>query len=113
MLRTPALTAAIANTAECINKLVSGFDLSVASLAITIAEPATVISHHKLHFPNISGWMVVIPYKARDITCEMVVIPCEARDITCEARGITCETRDITCEARGITAPGTLPYGPP
>lgn len=103
---------AIAHTAECSNKLVSGFDLSVASLAITIAEPATVISHHKLHFPNISGWMVVIPYKARDITCEMVVIPCEARDITCEARGITCETRGITCETRGITALGALPYGP-
>ena len=75
---------AIAHTAECSNKLVSGFDLSVASLAISIAEPATVISHHKLHFPNISGWMVVIP----------------------------CETRGITCEARGITAPGALPYGP-
>ena len=88
----PALTAAIANTAGFINKLVSGFDLSVASLAITIAEPATIISHHKLHFPSISGWMVVIP--------------CEARDITCEAKG-------ITCEARGITAPGALPYGPP
>lgn len=42
--------------------------------------------------------MMVIPYKARDITCEMVVIPCEARD--------------ITCEARGITALGALPYGP-
>ena len=86
----PALTAAIANTAECINKLVSGFDLSVASLAINIAEPATVISHHKLHFPSISGLMVVIP---------------------CEARGSTCEARGTTCEARGITAPGALPYG--
>ena len=103
--RSPALAAAIANTAECINKLVSGFDLSVASLVISIAEPATVISRHKLHFPSISGWMVVIPCEARDITCEMVVIPCEARGITCEARG-------ITCKARGITAPGALPYGP-
>ena len=91
MRRSPALTAAIANTVECINKLVSGFDLSVASLAISIAELATVISHHKLHSPSISGWMVVIPCEARDITCEMVVIP---------------------CEARGITAPGALPYGP-
>lgn len=88
---SPALTAAIANTAECINKLVSGFDLSVASLAISIAEPATVISRHKLHFPSISGRMVVIPY---------------------EARGVTCKARSITCEARGITAPGALPYGP-
>lgn len=95
---SPAITIAIANTAECINKLVSGFDLSVASIAITIAEPATVISRHKLHFPSISGWMVVIP--------------CEARGITCEARIIPCETRGITCEARGITAPGALPYGP-
>lgn len=99
MRRSPALAAAITNTAECINKLVSGFDLSVASLAISIAEPATVISRHKLHFPSISGWMVVIP--------------CEARDITCEAKGITCEARGITCKARGITAPGALPYGPP
>lgn len=89
---SPAIAAPIANTAECINKLVSGFDLSVASLAITIAEPATVISRHKLHFPSISGWMVVIP---------------------CEARGITCKARGIICEARGITAPGALPYGPP
>ena len=63
-----------------------------------MAEPATVISHHKLHFPSISGWMVVIP--------------CEARDITCETRGITCEAKGITCEARDITAPGALPYGP-
>lgn len=98
MRRSPALTAAIANTAECINKLVSGFELSVASLAISIAEPATVISRHKLHFPSISGWMVVITY--------------EARDIPCEVRGITCEMRDITCEARDIIAPGALPYGP-
>ena len=36
----------------------------------------------------------------------MVVIPWKAR-------GITCEARVIPCEARGITAPGTLPYGPP
>lgn len=86
--------------------MVSGFDLSVASLAISIAEPATVISRHKLHFPNISGWMVVIPCEARGITFK-------ARDITCEARGITCKARGITCEARGITAPGALPYGPP
>lgn len=93
-----ALTAAIANTAECINKLVSGFDLSVASLAITIAEPATVISRHKLHFPSISGWMVVIP--------------CKARGINCKARGINCEAKGINCEARGITAPSALPYGP-
>lgn len=91
MRRSPAIAAAIANTAECINKLVSGFDLSVASLAITIAEPATVISRHKLHFPSISGWMVVIP---------------------CEARGITCEARSITCEVRDITALGALPYSP-
>lgn len=96
--RTPAIAAAIANTAECINKLVSGFDLSVASLAISIAELATVISHHKLHFPSISGWMVVIP--------------CESRGITCESRGITCKARGITCETRGITAPSALPYGP-
>lgn len=99
MRRTPAIAAAITNTAECINKLVSGFDLSVASLAISIAEPATVISRHKLHFPSISGWMVVIP--------------CEARGITCKARVIPCEARGINCEARGITAPGALPYGPP
>lgn len=105
MRRSPALAAAIANTAECINKWVSGFDLSVASLAITIAEPATIISHHKLHSPSISGWMVVIPCEERGITCK-------ARGINCEARGITCETRGITCEARGITAPGALPYGP-
>lgn len=59
---------------------------------MSIAEPATVISRHKLHFPSISGWMVVIP---------------------CEARGINCEARDINCEARGITALGALPYGPP
>lgn len=25
---------------------------------------------------------------------------------------IPCKARDITCEARGITAPGALPYGP-
>ena len=100
-----ALAAALANTAECINKLVSGFDLSVASLAITIAEPATVISHHKLHFPNISGWMVVIPCEARDNTYE-------TRGVTCKARGITCKARGITCEARGIIAPSALPYGP-
>ena len=99
MRRSPALTAAIANTAECIIKLVSGFDLSVASLAISIAEPATVISRHKLHFPSISGWMVVIP--------------CEERVITCKTRGATCEAKGATCEARGITALGALPYGPP
>lgn len=98
MRRSPALTAAIDNTAECINKLVSGFDLSVASLAISIAEPATVISRHKLLFPSISG--------------RMVVIHCEERGITCEARGIICEAKGINCEARGITAPGALPYGP-
>ena len=110
---SPALTAAIANTAECIIKLVSGFDLSVASLAITIAEPATAISHHKLHFPSISGWMVVIPCEARDNTYETRGVTCKAKGINCEARGVTCETRDITCEARDITALGTLPYGPP
>lgn len=110
---SPALTAAIANTAECINKLVSGFDLSVASLAITIAEPATIISRHKLHFPSISGWMVVIPCEARSITWEMRGITCKARDITYEARDITCEERGVICEERGITAPGALPYGPP
>lgn len=109
---SPALTAAIANTAECINKLVSGFDLSVASLAISMAEPATVISRHKLHFPSISGWMVVIPCEARDITCEAKGINCKARGINCEARGINCKARGITCEARGITAPSALPYGP-
>lgn len=92
MRRSPAIAAAIANTAECIDKFISGFDLSVASLAISIAEPATVISRHKLLFPSISGWMVVIPGKER---------------------GITCEARGITCEARGITALGALPYGPP
>lgn len=113
MRRTPAIAAAITNTAEYINKLVSGFDLSVASLAISIAELATVISHHKLHFPSISGWMVVIPCEARDITCEAKGINCEAMGITCEAKGITCEARGITCKARGITAPGALPYGPP
>lgn len=91
MRRSPALTAAIDNTAECINKLVSGFDLSVASLALSIAEPATVISHHKLLFPSISGRMVVIP---------------------CKERGTTCEARGTTCEARGVTAPAALPYGP-
>lgn len=106
MRRSPALTAAIVNTAECINKLVSGFDLSAASLAISIAEPATVISRHKLHFPSISGWMVVIPCEARDI-------PCEMRGITCEARGITCKAKGITCKAKDITALGALPYGPP
>lgn len=52
---------------------------------MSIAEPATVISHHKLLFPSISGWMV----------------------------GTICETRGIICETRGITAPGALPYGPP
>lgn len=88
----PALTAAIANTAECINKLVSGFDLSVASLAISIAEPATVISHHKLLFPSISGRMLVTP---------------------CEARGISGRMVGITCEARAVIAIGALPYGPP
>lgn len=59
---------------------------------MSIAEPATVISRHKLLFPSISGWMVVIP---------------------CEERGIICKARGTTCEARGITAPGALPYGPP
>lgn len=86
--------------------MVSGFDLSVASLAISIAEPATVISHHKLHSPSISGWMVVIPCEERGVSGRMVVIPCEARGIICKARGTTCETR-------GVTAPGALPYGPP
>ena len=57
---------------------------------MSIAESETVISRHKLLFPSISGWMVVIP---------------------CEERGITCEARGTTCEARGITAPGALPYG--
>ena len=90
MRRSPALTAAIDNTAECIDKFISGFDLSVASLAISIAEPATVISHHKLYFPSISGRMVVIPGKARGISGWRV---------------------GITCKARGITAPGALPYG--
>lgn len=93
--------------------MVSGFDLSVASLAISIAEPATVISRHKLHFPSISGWMVVIPCKARDITYEARGVTCKARDITCEERGVTCEARGVICEERGITAPGALPYGPP
>ena len=92
MRRSPALTAAIANTAECIDKFISGFDLSVASLAISIAEPATVISRHKLIFPSISGRMVVIH---------------------CKARGIICKERGVICEARGTTAPGALPYGPP
>lgn len=73
---------------------------------MSIAEPATVISRHKLLFPSISGWMVVIPGKERGITCE-------TRGIICKARGVTCMARDITCEARGITAPGALPYGPP
>ena len=94
----PALTAAIANTAGFINKFISGFDLSVASLAISIAEPATVISRHKLHFPSISGRMVVIPGKERGISSRMV--------------GVTCESWGVTCEARGITAPSALPYGP-
>lgn len=92
--------------------MVSGFDLSVASLAISIAEPATVISHHKLHFPSISGWMVAIPCEARGITCKARDINCEARGINCETRGINCEARGINSEARGITAPGALPYGP-
>lgn len=105
MRRSPALTAAIDNTAECIDKFISGFDLSVASLAISITEPATVISRHKLLFPSISGRMVVIPGKGEGITCE-------ARGITCEAKGATCEERGTTCEARGITAIGALPYGP-
>lgn len=99
MRRSPVLTAAIDNTAECIDKFISGFDLSVASLAISIAEPATVISRHKLLFPSISGWMVVIPGKERGVSGRMV--------------GVTCEARGVTCEARGITAPGALPYGPP
>lgn len=73
---------------------------------MSIAEPATVISRHKLLFPSISGWMVVIPCEERGVSGRMVVIPCEARGIICKARG-------ITCEARGITAPGALPYGPP
>lgn len=59
---------------------------------MSIAESATVISRHKLLFPSISGWMVVIP---------------------CEARGISGWRVGIPCEARGITAPGALPYGPP
>ena len=86
--------------------MVSGFDLSVASLAISIAEPATVISHHKLLFPSIYGRMVVIPGKERGVSGRMVVIPCKAMGIICKARG-------VTCKARGITAPGALPYGPP
>lgn len=73
---------------------------------MSIAEPATVISRHKLLFPSISGWMVVIPCEERGVSGRMVVIPCEARGIICKARG-------ITCKARGITAPGALPYGPP
>lgn len=91
MRRFPALTAAIDNTAECIDKFISGFDLSVASLAISIAEPATVISRHKLLFPSISGWMVVIH---------------------CEERGISGRMVGVTFEARSITAIGGLPYGP-
>lgn len=106
MRRSPALTAAIDNTAECIDKFISGFDLSVASLAISIAEPATVISHHKLLFPSFSGWMVAIPREERGTTCE-------ARGIICEAKGATCEERGATYKARGVTAPGALPYGPP
>ncbi len=66
---------------------------------MSIADPATVISRHKLLFPSISGWMVVIPCEERGVSGRMVVIPCEARG--------------ITCEARGITAPSALPYGPP
>ena len=87
---SPVLTAAIVNTAECTDKFILGFDLSVASLAISIAESETVISRHKLLFPSISGRMVVIP---------------------CEERGIICKARGVTCKARGITAPGVLPYG--
>ena len=105
MRRSHALTAAIANTAECIDKFISGFDLSVASLAISIAEPATVISRHKLLFPSISGRMVVIPCKERGITCE-------ARGITHKERSTTCEARGTTCKARDVTALGALPYGP-
>ena len=59
---------------------------------MSIADPATVISRHKLLFPSISGWMVVIPCEERGVSGRMVVIP---------------------CEARGITAPSALPYGPP
>lgn len=106
MQRSPALTAAIDNTAECIDKFISGFDLSVVSLALSIAEPATVISHHKLLFPSISGWMVAIPGKERGVSGWMVVIPCEERGVSGRMVG-------ITCKARGITAPGALPYGPP
>ena len=80
---------------------------------MSIAESATVISRHKLLFPSISGWMVVIPCEARGITCEARGITCKARVIPCEARGITCEARGIICEARGIIAPSALPYGPP
>lgn len=98
MRRSPVLTAAIDNTAECIDKFISGFDLSVASLAISIAEPATVISRHKLLFPIFSGWMVVIHCEERGISGRMVIIPCKERG--------------TTCKARGITAPGALPYGP-
>lgn len=36
----------------------------------------------------------------------MVVIPYKARDITCKTKGITCKTK-------GITAIGALPYSPP
>lgn len=89
---SPAITAAIDNTAECIDKFISGFDLSVASLAISIAEPATVISRHKLLFPSIFSWIVVIH---------------------CETRGISGWRVGISCEAKGISAPGALPYGPP
>lgn len=85
--------------------MVSGFDLSVASLALSIAESATVISLHKLHFPSISGRMVVIPCEERGVSGRMVGIPCEARGISGRMVG-------ITYKARGITAPGALPYGP-
>lgn len=68
------------------------------SLALSIAEPATVISRHKLLFPSISGWMVGVTCEARGISGRMV--------------GITCESWGVTCKARGITAPGALPYGP-
>lgn len=79
---------------------------------MSIAEPATVISRHKLLFPSISGWMVVIPCEERGVSGRMVVIPCEARGIICKARGISGWRVGIPCEARGITAPSALPYGP-
>lgn len=78
---------------------------------MSIAEPATVISRHKLLFPSISGWMVVIPCEERGVSGEARGITCETRGIICKARGIICKARGVTCKVRGITAPGALPYG--